>query len=384
MWKTVKMDHSLYRYSLFASIVLMFFFGVYFLVAKIPEKPIFGNYLRSRRIMGSALLLLVANYLIHLLTELRFHQPDRAILLNLSTYYLAAWLFSTAMTVLLDKHYLSGRRFGRHMAGWTAYLALSAIVMNFPAGSWMQKAGLGSMALWFFFYGGWLAFRLIRTYRQAVRVVDDFHSENISAYIRWMSVFTYWMIIYGVGCGLLTFLPERYVFLWVLSSIPFYIYLFCSYMNYMLFYEQVEQILETGMPEVEPLSSDTGSEEPSKTFPSAYAAISHNLEAWIGSDGFTRPGLTIEELARNLGTNRTYLANYIKSVYGLSFRDYITGLRLEYAKKMLLQHSELTISQISESSGFLSLSYFTRIFTQKESYSPARWRKMKAGKELSR
>lgn len=328
--------------------------------------------------MGAALLLLVANYLTHLLAELRFHRPDQAILLNLSTYYLAAWLFSTALTVLLDRHYLSGRRFGKHIAGWAAYLAVSAVVMRFPAGSWMQKAGLVIMALWFFVYGGWLAFRLIRTYRQAVRVVDDFHSENISAYIRWMSVFTYWAVIYGVGCGLLTFLPERYVFLWVLSSIPFYVYLFCSYMNYMLFYEQVEQILETGMPETKPLSPAL--EEPFRISASVQASISHNLESWIGSDGFTRPGLTIEELARMLGTNRTYLAGHIKSVYGLSFRDYITGLRLEYAKKMLLQHSELTISQVSEASGFLSLSYFTRIFTQRESCSPARWRKMNAVK----
>ena len=36
----------------------MLFFGFYFLFAKTPEKKIFENYLRSRRIMGVALLLL--------------------------------------------------------------------------------------------------------------------------------------------------------------------------------------------------------------------------------------------------------------------------------------------------------------------------------------
>ena len=51
--------------------------------------------------------------------------------------------------------------------------------------------------------------------------------------------------LHGSGCGLFTFIPEKFAFIWILSSIPFYIYLFCSYMNYMLFYERVETALET-------------------------------------------------------------------------------------------------------------------------------------------
>ena len=55
------MDYAIYEYSLGMALVLMLFFAAYFLVAKIPDKAIFRNYLRSRRIMGAALLLLAAN-----------------------------------------------------------------------------------------------------------------------------------------------------------------------------------------------------------------------------------------------------------------------------------------------------------------------------------
>ena len=48
------MDYTIYEFSLFIALPLMLFFGFYFLLAKIPEKVIFGNYLRSRRIMGTA------------------------------------------------------------------------------------------------------------------------------------------------------------------------------------------------------------------------------------------------------------------------------------------------------------------------------------------
>ena len=49
--------------------------------------------------------------------------------------------------------------------------------------------------------------------------------SDIGAYIKWLSIFTYWAVTFGVGCGLLTFLPDEYIYIWILSSVPFYIYL---------------------------------------------------------------------------------------------------------------------------------------------------------------
>lgn len=56
------MEPSIYSFSLYTALPLMLFFGFYFLFAKTPEKKIFKNYLRSRQIMGIAMLLLSANY----------------------------------------------------------------------------------------------------------------------------------------------------------------------------------------------------------------------------------------------------------------------------------------------------------------------------------
>ena len=58
-----------------------------FLLAPTPEKAIFNNYLRSRRIMGVAILLLAANYSVHFFFGIRFKNTDAAILMNLSTYF---------------------------------------------------------------------------------------------------------------------------------------------------------------------------------------------------------------------------------------------------------------------------------------------------------
>ena len=320
--------------------------------------------------MGIALLALAVNYAVHLVFELRFSYHNGAIFMNLSTYYLAAWLFSSALTSLLDREYLTRHRFMVHIIGWCVFTLISGIVLLILPAGIPQVIGLVGMAVWFLIYAFRLAYRLVRIYRRAVRIVDDYHSDHIAAYIRWLSIFTYWAVVYGVGCGLLTFLPDQYVFCWILSSIPFYIYLFCSYMNYMLFYEQVEQILET---EIDSDMSENNLK--GQKIPSCYISIAKNLGAWIETAGYTRPGLTVEELAESLGTNRTYLSAYIKTTYCISFRDWISGLRLDYAKQMLVQHPELTVSGISEASGFLSLSYFSKLFSEKEGCSPARWRR---------
>ena len=369
------MDYTTYKYSLGIALVLMLFFAAYFIFAKTPDRPIFGNYVRSRRIMGAALLVLSANYSVHLFDGLRFYNPDAAILMNLSTYFLAYSLFSSAFIVLLDRFYLTLRRFVRHVLCWLAYSALSISIVAFvPKGVWLHAA-MGLMAAWLLAYGLYLSRRIITTYHRAVRLFDDTHSEDIAAYIRWMSILTWWAVTYGVSCGVWTFLPDEYVFVWILSSIPFYIYIYCSYMNYLLFYEQVETILEQ-TPDEEPADGDAGGcqAQPNGN-PAYYAMIEKNLAVWMAANGYTTSGLTIEDLATTLGTNRTYLSAYIKNTYRMSFREWIADNRIEYAKRMLADNPRMTVAEASEASGFISLSYFTKIFTKKEGLSPSKWRK---------
>lgn len=366
------MNHLIYGYSLCMALSLMLFFGIYFILARTPDKAIFKNYLRSRRIMGSALLLLAANYSVHFFFEIRFVHINAAILMNLSTYFLCYWLFSSALITLLDRFYLTRRRFVWHICQWLLFTILSGVILLWLPDGLGQQAGLIVMAAWLVAYGIHLAGRLLSAYRRAVRIFDDTQSDNISAYIRWLSIFTYWAVVFGVGCGLLTFLPDKYIYVWILSSVPFYIYLYCSYMNYLLFYEQVEEVLESEME-----TPDSFSEEAVPEIAvSGYGDMPKKLATWIETNGYVRPGLTIQDLSELLNTNRTYLSGYIKSTYRMSFRDWVTGLRLEYAKRLLTDFPDRTVGEISEASGFLSLSYFTKVFTEKSGSSPARWRRL--------
>ena len=358
----------------------MLFFGFYFLLAKTPEKPIFENYLRSRRIMGVAILLLAANYSAHFFLEIRFKNADAAILMNMSTYFLCYWLFSSALTTLIDRFYITKRRLWSHVCQWMLFTILSSIVLLLLPKGGLQTMAVFALAAWLVIYGLFLARRLLMAYHRVIRIFDDTHADDIGAYIKWLSIFTYWAVTFGVGCGLLTFLPEEYVYIWILSSVPFYVYLFLCYLNYLLFYEQVENAMEDGMTSVvEDLCAPTNQEQAqSQDTPMFHAEIAKRIKEWIDADGYIQSSLTIKELSDLLHTNRTYLYRYIKSTYDMSFRDWITGLRIEYAKRLLVQYPRLTVADISEKSGFLSPSHFIRLFKENAGCTPVKWRKTEA------
>ena len=372
------MEPSIYSFSLCTALPLMLFFGFYFLFAKTPEKKIFKNYLRSRQIMGIAMLLLSANYSVHFFFGIRFKNADSAILMNMSTYFLCYSLFSSALIMLLDRFYITKRRVWTHIILWIIFSTLSGVVLFLLPRGIMQKFSLFALAVWLVVFGVVLARRVIIAYRRAIRIFNETQADDIGAYIEWLSIFTYWALIFGVGCGLLTFLPDEYVFIWILSSIPFYSYLFYSYLNYLLFYEQVENAFEQDIQSEEELLTNSETEHEivsEKEVPRSYTEFIERVDNWIKTDGYVQQGLTIKELSEILYTNRTYLSAYIKTTYKMTFREWITSLRLEYAKNILKEHPEINIQKLAESSGFLSQSNFIKLFSEKEGCTPAKWKK---------
>ena len=371
------MEPSIYSFSLCTALPLMLFFGFYFLFAKTPEKKIFKNYLRSRQMMGIAMLLLSANYSVHFFFGIRFKNVNSSILMNMSTYFLCYSLFSSALIMLLDRFYVTKRRVWTHIILWIVFSTLSGVVLFLLPSGIMQKISLFALAAWLVVFGVVLARRVIIAYRRAIRIFNETQADDIGAYIEWLSIFTYWAVIFGVGCGLLTFLPDKYVFIWILSSIPFYSYLFYSYQNYLLFYEQVENAFEQDMQSEEELLTNSGIEPEmvSEEVPGSYTEFIEKVDNWIKTDGYVQQGLTIKELSKILYTNRTYLSAYIKTTYKMTFREWITSLRLEYAKNILKKHPEINIQKLAESSGFLSRSNFIKLFSEKEGCTPAKWKK---------
>lgn len=89
---------------------------------------------------------------------------------------------------------------------------------------------------------------------------------------------------------------------------------------------------------------------------------------------YLNPEISISEVAKLIGTNRSYLSDYLNHNCNSSFIDYINNLRLEHAEKLMKDDHTTSIDSISISSGFNSLSTFRRAFIKKHGITPSAYR----------
>lgn len=82
----------------------------------------------------------------------------------------------------------------------------------------------------------------------------------------------------------------------------------------------------------------------------------------------------IETLARQLNTNRTYLAQTIKEAYDTNFTGYINYLRVEEAKRIIRGKKASKLEEVASLCGFSSASSFTRTFKSITGVTPHMWR----------
>lgn len=88
--------------------------------------------------------------------------------------------------------------------------------------------------------------------------------------------------------------------------------------------------------------------------------------------------LTINDLVRRIGSNRTYVSNYINTAYHCSFSDYINQLRIEHAKKLLLSsNTDTKMATIADASGYSSESSFYRNFQKIAGMTPNKFKNRK-------
>lgn len=103
--------------------------------------------------------------------------------------------------------------------------------------------------------------------------------------------------------------------------------------------------------------------------------IAKRLNQWKELKVYLRFHVTIQDLSREIGINRTYLSNFINETYGENFNNWINELRINEAKYKILTTSENSLSEIARKVGFADLAHFSKIFKRKEGISPSDWKK---------
>ncbi|MDD4776699.1 MAG: AraC family transcriptional regulator [Fermentimonas sp.] len=94
---------------------------------------------------------------------------------------------------------------------------------------------------------------------------------------------------------------------------------------------------------------------------------------------FKDADLRLNDVASQLGTNRTYVSKLINTRRGMNFNDFVNDYRVHYSE-MILSSSEyfsLSLEEIALKSGFSNTSSFYRSFVKKNGLPPGKFREKK-------
>jgi len=85
--------------------------------------------------------------------------------------------------------------------------------------------------------------------------------------------------------------------------------------------------------------------------------------------------LTINTLAELVHFNPQYFSRYFKKEMGITFTEYVTKLRVEKAKKLLIE-TNYPIYRIAAELGFSDPAYFNRVFLKYEKQTPYKYKQI--------
>ncbi|KGE20223.1 response regulator [Paenibacillus wynnii] len=88
--------------------------------------------------------------------------------------------------------------------------------------------------------------------------------------------------------------------------------------------------------------------------------------------------LTMADMAQRLHLNASYFSVLFKDQVGLPFSEYLSRLRVQRAKELLV-HTRLSVGEIAEKVGYQTDKYFIKVFKTQEDLSPSRYRQQMTG-----
>ena len=174
----------------------------------------------------------------------------------------------------------------------------------------------------------------------------------------------------------------RYIIMVMLAALVFF-YLCVSddparaftqqwYLMFVLGYT-TDQVLHRPDP-WERLHSTVVEEEKDEPDP-ANAAYRATLEAWLEKEKpYCNPDFQLTDLRQVLPLNRSYLSRFINTEYGCSFYQWVNGLRIKEAQRLMTEQPDLKIQDIADRCGFSSRRVFSQIFTRETGTTPTEWK----------
>lgn len=360
-------------------------------VVIIPAKQEFHDYKRARRILGFAMALIAIMNLFRLL----FPATEKLEFLDVSIVLVTGMAF-TSLNFISFLYMIESsrpyRKLSKKVAIATSILtAVIGIVAVFIPS--IQFYALIAMTGLFAYVCVFLFTRCIREYDKFTLMMDNYY--DIALDIKWVPDMLWCTFVLSfVMVGSFFYPPLN--FITAIGSIVIYTFLSMKLLSFVPNNINIvrkstiieEDIIINYEPKAKKKVEVIETEEEDKKEEAGKPVVIVNeaeirkfqkiegmVNNWISEDKFTRPEISIRDVAMEIGTNNNYLSGYINKVLKTTFTSWLNTLRIEKSKEYLCGKERISIEECGSKVGYLSIYNYSRWFKLITGMSPSEWRK---------
>lgn len=376
------MNYDMIEYNLvLIGWVVALLLGIALLVIKVPETAGHTSYSRGKKTGAIAILLFGAEIFFQWLIRfyLAIADPMLSVSAYLFTFFVANLLFTGGFCSMMAP-ILYTRRQRIIAICLAAFYLFLLIAVYFLPGRRLQSYGILLCCGLLFLLACACIYKCIIIYRRAINDLRTYYSDVVENLMRWMPGVGFGIMIFMLSAPITCLCPRWIGINQLALGIIMMIYAFVCVINFSLNYNKVAVAITPG--EHEDIDANLPENADNEDTMSSTTSLNDSLrdilhekaQRWIERGGYRTPGITIEHVARDMGTNRSYLSRYLNELRHVNFYEWVAQLRIEEAQSLMRTHPSMLIEQIASRVGFTSASTFSSTFKKIVGITPNKWR----------
>lgn len=372
----------------FACLIFMFISAFFIAVTRLHVRWINRRYEWSRWMIFAALLFMGVHYFLQMYFGFRAMGEDVGAVINVLVYLPCFTLFSMAIYNIEATHTKRRKMNLICAAVYAAMLAAFAAGYSF-SGSLNIGAWLYVMHVLFFANVVYCIYMIVKEMRKRKQILETMAATDMLPFIRYARTSVFMLLLTAVS---IPFAILSTKLLYVVGPLGLLMALFfiVNFVAIGYSYVPTEELLENEQGNSETDEEEAavessaqlsapGCEQASQHLSSERAAfIQAALDKWCADMGYKDSSVNMLTLSHLLDINKNELTQFFSQCQNTTFRIWLSEIRFNAAKRMMIEYPDYSNDIISSECGFSSRSYLYRVFKEKEGCTPIAWRDKQA------
>ncbi len=371
--------------ALIVGIVTSLVLGFLLLLIKVPQSEYAGRLARTKNTIATCFLICtIIFYLALRYSGIEDYEQFSSMMLFVVTA-LASAVLSYSLINLLDESYIRNDKFYLNV-GIIAVMSYVMMTSFWWDERWMRIAVMTTCIVLFLIQCTIHIIIFNKVYKTSLRQLELYYDEEEDQKIRWIRFCYIIMMLTQMFILVYMLLPSGFMKVYAMFYSLFMLYFSANFISFLgshkLLLDAFAYKTLSGQDLMQKRAENRrkGITGPSKEMsPEDYNEIQFKklekaIDRWIEQKKFREYDKSRDDIAQELHTSKELLNMYFATKICKDFKTWRTELRIDDARKMLLDNKDLSINIIGEMVGFSDRSNFHRQFTKIVGCSPKQWR----------